>query len=32
MRNHDPKNCPDRYARDGKVYCPHTEDTGKVVL
>lgn len=32
MRNHDPKTCPQRYARDGKVYCPHTHDDGQVII
>lgn len=29
---HNPTTCPERYARDGKVHCPHVHDDGKVIL
>ena len=32
MRCTNPHTCPDRYVRDGIVYCPHVEDNGQVII
>lgn len=32
MRNHNVHTCPERYARDGKVHCPHVTDNGGVII
>lgn len=32
MPAHNVHTCPERYARDGRVYCPHVTDNGGVVL